>query len=139
MAGGTIVPKTIVIAGMSLAGLRAAESLRQSEYDGRIVAISAEHHLPYDRPPLSKGLLAGKEEPAEIALRKDGCDELALDWRLGARATALDVAARAVTLDTGEAAKKVLRLIDALEENDDVQDVYANFDIPDAILEGIDA
>ena len=44
-----------------------------------------------------------------------------------------------IPLDTGEAAKKVLRLIDALEENDDVQDVFANFDIPDAILEGIDA
>ena len=44
-----------------------------------------------------------------------------------------------IALDTGEAAKKVLRLIDALEDNDDVQDVYANFDIPDAILEGIDA
>ena len=40
---------------------------------------------------------------------------------------------------TGEAAKKVLRLIDALEDHDDVQDVYANFDIPDDILEGIDA
>jgi NADPH-dependent 2,4-dienoyl-CoA reductase/sulfur reductase-like enzyme len=103
VADGAIVPNTIVIAGMSLAGLRAAETLRRGEYDGRIVAISAEHHLPYDRPPLSKGLLAGTEEPAEIALRKDGCDELALDWRLGARATALDVAARTVTLDTGDA------------------------------------
>ena len=36
-----------------------------------------------------------------------------------------------VALDTAEAAKKVLRLIDALEDHDDVQDVYANFDIPD--------
>ncbi len=44
-----------------------------------------------------------------------------------------------IPLDDGDAAKKVLRLIDALEENDDVQDVYANFDIPDSILEGIDA
>ncbi len=44
-----------------------------------------------------------------------------------------------IALDTGEAAKKVLRLIDALEDNDDVQDVYANFDIPDALLETLDA
>ena len=44
-----------------------------------------------------------------------------------------------IALDTGEAAKKVLRLIDALEDNDDVQGVYANFDIPDSILEGIEA
>jgi transcriptional/translational regulatory protein YebC/TACO1 len=42
-----------------------------------------------------------------------------------------------IALDTPEAAKKVLNLIDILDDNDDVQDVYANFDIPDAILEGI--
>ena len=44
-----------------------------------------------------------------------------------------------IPLDSGEAAKKVLRLIDALEDNDDVQGVFANFDIPDSILEGIEA
>ena len=43
-----------------------------------------------------------------------------------------------IELDTSDAAKKVLRLIDALEDNDDVQDVYANVDIPDDILEAID-
>ena len=40
-----------------------------------------------------------------------------------------------VELDDESAAKKVLRLMDALEENDDVQDVYANFDIPEHVLE----
>ena len=44
-----------------------------------------------------------------------------------------------IPLESGDAAKKVLRLIDALEDNDDVQGVFANFDIPDSILEGIDA
>jgi YebC/PmpR family DNA-binding regulatory protein len=44
-----------------------------------------------------------------------------------------------IALDSKEAAKKVLHLIDLLDENDDVQDVYANFDIPDAILESIEA
>src|SRR3546814_18382429 len=43
-----------------------------------------------------------------------------------------------IELDSAESAKKVLRLIDILDENDDVQDVYANFDIPDSILETID-
>ncbi|MEO7427980.1 MAG: YebC/PmpR family DNA-binding transcriptional regulator [Acidimicrobiales bacterium] len=43
-----------------------------------------------------------------------------------------------IDLDTDEAAKKVLRLIDLLDDNDDVQDVYANFDISDAILESMD-
>jgi YebC/PmpR family DNA-binding regulatory protein len=42
-----------------------------------------------------------------------------------------------VLLDTPEAAKSVLRVIDALEDNDDVQDVFANFDIPDEIMSGI--
>ena len=44
-----------------------------------------------------------------------------------------------VALGTAESARKVLRLIDALDEHDDVQDVYANFDIADDILESIDA
>jgi transcriptional/translational regulatory protein YebC/TACO1 len=41
-----------------------------------------------------------------------------------------------VALESEGDARKVLRLVDALEEHDDVQDVYANFDIPDAILAG---
>lgn len=49
------------------------------------------------------------------------------------------VPAATIALDTEEMAKKVLRLIDLLEDNDDVQDVYANFDIPDSILEAMDA
>jgi transcriptional/translational regulatory protein YebC/TACO1 len=44
-----------------------------------------------------------------------------------------------IGVDTAEAAKKVLRLVDALDEHDDVQDVYGNFDIPDEILESIEA
>ena len=51
-----------------------------------------------------------------------------------------DAAARPPCRSTpAEAAKKVLRLIDALDEHDDVQDVYANFDIPDDILESVEA
>ena len=46
--------RTVAIVGTSLAGLRAAETFRREGFDGRIVAIGAEPHLPYDRPPLSK-------------------------------------------------------------------------------------
>jgi YebC/PmpR family DNA-binding regulatory protein len=49
------------------------------------------------------------------------------------------VSSTAVLLDSAEAAKSVLRVIDALEDNDDVQDVFSNFDIPDEILQTIDA
>jgi YebC/PmpR family DNA-binding regulatory protein len=44
-----------------------------------------------------------------------------------------------IPLDSAESAKKVLRLVDALDEQDDVQAVHANFDIPDAILETVEA
>jgi len=44
-----------------------------------------------------------------------------------------------VAIETEEAARKVLKLVDALDDNDDVQDVYGNFDIPDALLEAIEA
>jgi 3-phenylpropionate/trans-cinnamate dioxygenase ferredoxin reductase subunit len=93
--------RSIAIVGMSLAGLRAAEALRRAGFDGRITAIGAESHLPYDRPPLSKELLAGKWDVDEVVLRKQGVDDLALDWRLGRSATALDLADRHVELDDG--------------------------------------
>ena len=49
----------IVVVGASLAGLRAAEALRREGHDGPLTLVGAEPHLPYDRPPLSKQLLAG--------------------------------------------------------------------------------
>ncbi len=87
--------------GASLAGLRAAESLRAQGHEGRVVVVGAERHLPYDRPPLSKGLLAGTIEPDAIGLRRAPYEELDAEWRLGTRATGLDLAARAVALDDG--------------------------------------
>jgi transcriptional/translational regulatory protein YebC/TACO1 len=49
------------------------------------------------------------------------------------------IASSTIAVDEVEAAKKVLRLVDLLDDNDDVQDVYSNADIPDSILESIDA
>jgi NADPH-dependent 2,4-dienoyl-CoA reductase/sulfur reductase-like enzyme len=99
---GKTALQTVVVVGASLAGLRATEALRRDGFDGRIVLVGAEPHLPYDRPPLSKQLLAGEWEPQELVLRRASYDELELDLRLGVRATGLDAAARVVTLDTGE-------------------------------------
>jgi 3-phenylpropionate/trans-cinnamate dioxygenase ferredoxin reductase subunit len=93
---------TIVVVGAALAGLRAAEELRVAGYGGRLVMVGAEPHRPYDRPPLSKQLLAGEWEPEQTALRVQPDDDLDLDWRLGCRAAALDVAERAVILGHGE-------------------------------------
>jgi NADPH-dependent 2,4-dienoyl-CoA reductase/sulfur reductase-like enzyme len=93
--------RTVAIAGMSLAGLRAAETLRREGFDGRIVAIGEEPHLPYDRPPLSKEFLAGESQPGDLILRRQGIDDLDLDYRPGSRAVALDAAARELRLHDG--------------------------------------
>jgi 3-phenylpropionate/trans-cinnamate dioxygenase ferredoxin reductase subunit len=90
--------RTVAVVGTSLAGLRAIETLRREGYDGRIVGIGAEPHLPYDRPPLSKEFLAGIGDADDIRLRKQGVDDLDVDWMLGNRATALDAGARELTL-----------------------------------------
>ena len=60
----------VVVVGASIAGLRACEALRTDGYAGTVTLIGAEPHLPYDRPPLSKKLLAGDWEADRIALRK---------------------------------------------------------------------
>ena len=70
---------TVVVVGAALAGLRAAEELRLAGYDGRLVMIGAEAHRPYDRPPLSKQVLAGEWEPEQTALRAAPDDDLDLD------------------------------------------------------------
>lgn len=64
--------------------------------------IGEERHEPYDRPPLSKEVLAGAWDADRIALRRLPYDELDVDWRFGRRATALDTAGREIELDGGE-------------------------------------
>ena len=94
--------RRIVIAGASLAGLRAAETLRHRAFDGEITLIGDEPHRPYDRPPLSKQVLQGAWEPEQTFFRrKDGYDALALDMRLGVRAVSVDLRARRVALADG--------------------------------------
>lgn len=92
----------IVIVGASLAGLRAVEALRSAGFGGHVTLVGAESRLPYDRPPLSKQVLAGTWDVPRIVLREDGeWPALDVDTRLGVRATALDVAGRSVALDDG--------------------------------------
>ena len=94
--------QAITIVGASLAGLRAAETLRRDGFDGTITMIGDEPHRPYDRPPLSKQILAGTWEPDRAPLATDeSFDDLQLDWRLGVRATGLDMGAGSISLDDG--------------------------------------
>lgn len=98
--GGTFLRSgRIVIVGTSLTGLRAAERLREEGFTGSLTLIGEETHEPYDRPPLSKQVLAGSVRSDDTSLpRRRGIDA---DWRLGVAATGLDLAARQVHLADG--------------------------------------
>jgi 3-phenylpropionate/trans-cinnamate dioxygenase ferredoxin reductase subunit len=94
----------VVVVGASLAGFRAAEELRGQGFTGSIAMVGAEPHRPYDRPPLSKQVLAGKQPSDAVALAPalGSVDDLGLDWHLGVPATGLDVGAREVLLGGGD-------------------------------------
>ncbi|HEU5149809.1 MAG TPA: FAD-dependent oxidoreductase [Iamia sp.] len=91
----------VVVVGASLAGLHAARALRRQGYDGTLTVVGDEPHLPYDRPPLSKQVLAGTWAPERTALLTARDDDLDLTWALGRAATGLDPRARTVALDDG--------------------------------------
>ncbi|MEM8619510.1 MAG: FAD-dependent oxidoreductase [Actinomycetota bacterium] len=89
-----------VIVGASLAGLRVAETLRQSAQVGDVVVIGAEPHRPYDRPPLSKKVLSGEWDAERAVLRPpDALDALDVTWRLGEPVTALHLDRPAPTVE----------------------------------------
>jgi 3-phenylpropionate/trans-cinnamate dioxygenase ferredoxin reductase subunit len=86
-----------VIAGASLAGAKAAETLRDEGFDGDIVLIGAEHERPYERPPLSKGYLLGSDQRDSVYVHADGWyAENGVDLREGTTVTAIDRGARTV-------------------------------------------
>ncbi|MEU7085586.1 FAD-dependent oxidoreductase [Streptomyces achromogenes] len=90
----------IVIVGASLAGLRAAETLRAEGFAGDLTLIGDEPHEPYDRPPLSKSALLGMASPLRTELPRRR--EIDAKWRLGVAATGLDLAAKRVRLADGD-------------------------------------
>ncbi|MEV6159090.1 FAD-dependent oxidoreductase [Nonomuraea sp. NPDC052129] len=92
----------VLIVGASAGGLTVAEVLRAKGYAGQIRLVGQEPHLPYDRPPLSKEVLAGSW-PAERVFLRDPArlDALGAEFILGRRAERLDTAARTVDLDDG--------------------------------------
>ncbi|NBH03091.1 FAD-dependent oxidoreductase, partial [Amycolatopsis sp. SID8362] len=90
----------LVVVGASLAGVRAVEAAREAGFDGHLVLVGAEEHLPYDRPPLSKLFLEATAEPTVPTFRSAGFlrHDLGVDLRLGAPATGLDTEARTITV-----------------------------------------
>lgn len=108
--------RTFVIVGGGLAAARAVEALRNRGFEGRLILIATERHLPYQRPPLSKEFLAAKqssitrayaEADQRLTLRdftvhdRDWYRSRGVELRLGTRVTALQPRARSVSLDDG--------------------------------------
>jgi NADPH-dependent 2,4-dienoyl-CoA reductase/sulfur reductase-like enzyme len=92
----------ILMVGGGLAAQRCAEALRRRGYGGPVRMVCAEPDPPYDRPPLSKELLAGAADEDSVAYRPSWWyEEKRVELLLGMRAEALDPAARTVTLDSG--------------------------------------
>uniref|UniRef100_UPI003F490A6E NAD(P)/FAD-dependent oxidoreductase n=1 Tax=Nonomuraea bangladeshensis TaxID=404385 RepID=UPI003F490A6E len=97
------MPATFAIAGGGLAAAKAAEALRAEGFDGAIVLAGREPHLPYERPPLSKGYLQGGDERQKIFVHDaDWYRDHAVDLRTGVSVTGIDPAAHQVTLSGGE-------------------------------------
>jgi NADPH-dependent 2,4-dienoyl-CoA reductase/sulfur reductase-like enzyme/ferredoxin len=89
----------IVIVGASLAGLRAAATLRREGFAGSLTMIGDERYRPYDRPPLSKQVLDGWIPSDHTGL--PGSDDIDARWLLGVPAAGLDIASKQVRLADG--------------------------------------
>ncbi|HUC13936.1 MAG TPA: FAD-dependent oxidoreductase [Acidimicrobiales bacterium] len=96
-------PRRFVIVGASLAGAKAAETLRREGFEGSVALVGEEAERPYERPPLSKEYLRGEAGPEMLYVHADGFYEAqGVDLRLSSTVTSLDVEDHSVTLATGE-------------------------------------
>jgi 3-phenylpropionate/trans-cinnamate dioxygenase ferredoxin reductase subunit len=121
----------IVIVGASLAGGTAAATLREAGFDGTIVLIGAEEHLPYERPPLSKSFLRGETQFEDALVRPEAFyKEGGVELRLGVAATGVDAARKVVQLEGGEEVPFDKLLVTTGTRN-------RRFPIPGIELEGI--
>ncbi|MFF0388114.1 NAD(P)/FAD-dependent oxidoreductase [Kitasatospora sp. NPDC004615] len=91
----------MVVAGASMAGLRTAEQLRAAGWTGPITLVGDEPHAPYNRPPLSKEVLAGKATFESLAFRPRAA-VADVEWRLGTSVVRADLARQTVELSDGE-------------------------------------
>jgi 3-phenylpropionate/trans-cinnamate dioxygenase ferredoxin reductase subunit len=95
--------QTFVIVGASLTGAKAAETLREEGFDGRVVLIGAEEDRPYERPPLSKAYLRGEVARETVYVHlEDYYAEHDIELRLGRTAVSLNAAGSELALDDGE-------------------------------------
>lgn len=99
---------SIVILGAGLAGGTAVTELREKGYDGALVLIGAEQHPPYERPPLSKGMLLDEQEFDDALVHDaDWYAEHDVDLRLGTRATRIDRERRLVHVESADGSDEI--------------------------------
>ena len=95
--------QTFIIVGASLAGAKAAETLRAEGFDGRVVVVGAENERPYERPPLSKEYLRGEAGREKVYVHAaDFYAEREIELRLGRVVVSLNLSANEVVLEDGE-------------------------------------
>ena len=95
--------QTFVIVGASLAGAKAAETLREDGFDGRLVLIGAEQDRPYERPPLSKEYLRGEVGRDKVYVHEESFyADQRIELLLGRTVVSVDTSAEEVALDDGE-------------------------------------
>jgi 3-phenylpropionate/trans-cinnamate dioxygenase ferredoxin reductase subunit len=95
--------QTHVIVGASLAGAKAAETLREEGFEGRVVLIGAEDERPYERPPLSKDYLRGEAGREKVYVHEEGFyAERDIELHLGRTTVSIETASRELQLDGGE-------------------------------------
>lgn len=96
-------PSTFVIVGASLAGAKAAETLRSEGFDGRVVLLGTEPERPYERPALSKDHLQGKAARGVLHVHEEGFYAAHyIELRTSSTVTAIDVGPREVIVDGRE-------------------------------------
>jgi 3-phenylpropionate/trans-cinnamate dioxygenase ferredoxin reductase subunit len=96
-------PRTFVIVGAGLAGAKAAQTLRDEGFDGDVVLLGEEPERPYERPPLSKGLLLGTADRETVFVHEASWyTEHGVDLRTGVGVAAIDRTARQVELADGQ-------------------------------------
>jgi NADPH-dependent 2,4-dienoyl-CoA reductase/sulfur reductase-like enzyme len=121
----------LVIAGAGLAGAKAAESLRAHGFAGRIALLGEEPHRPYERPPLSKGLLMGASTEDDAFVHDAGWyAENEVELRTGCRVESIDRAARTVTASDGSVTDYHKRLLAT-------GSAPRRLDLPGADLDGV--
>jgi 3-phenylpropionate/trans-cinnamate dioxygenase ferredoxin reductase subunit len=123
--------QTHVIVGASLAGAKAAETLRDEGFEGRLVLVGTEEERPYERPPLSKDYLRGEVGREKVYVHDEGFyDEHDIELRLGRTAVSLDTANTLLELDDGEQLSYDRLLLTTGSEP-------RRLSVPDAELDGV--